>query len=67
MGSCLRAWALTHICEMLDKSLALPIFTPLSTVSLPYAILTHILDIFASDYHCMILCIFILAPKHHIS
>ena len=67
IGSCLHAWALTHILKTLGKSPALPIFTPISIVSLPFAILTHILVIFAFDCHCIILFIFILAPKHQIS
>ena len=44
-GSCLRVWALTYVCEMPGRSLALPIFTYFSPVSLPYAIL-HIFLLF---------------------
>ena len=60
MGSCLCAWALTRVCEMLGKSPTLPIFTPFSTISPPYAILTPFFIIFASENHCIILFIFIL-------
>ena len=51
---------------MLGKSPTLPIFTPFSTISPPYAILTPFFIIFASENHCIILFIFILESKHYI-
>ena len=66
MGSCLHTWALTLVRGALGRSSTLPIFTYFSTVSLPHAILTHLFIIFASDYHYILLFIFILASKHHI-
>ena len=64
-GSCLRAWALTRVHEMPGRSPILPIFTPFSIVSLPYANLTHLFVIFASKCHCIILFIFTLTSKRH--
>ena len=65
-GSYLCVWALTRVCEMLDRSPTLPIFTHFSTVSPPYAILTPLFIILASEHHYIILCIFIRASQHHI-
>ena len=66
-GSCLCAWALAHVHETLGRSSTLSIFIYFSSVSLLHAILTHLFVIFASEYHCILLFIFILALKHHIS
>ena len=65
-GSCLRTWALTCIHETLGRSSTLLIFTHFSIVSLPHAILIHLLDIFTSEYDYILLFIFILVLKHHI-
>ena len=64
--SCLHAWALARVRDVRQKPCSAHFYSFL-TVSLLYAILTHILVIFASNYHCIILFIFILALKHHIS
>ena len=64
--SCPRAWALACVHEMLGRSLALPIFTPFSPVSLPYEILTHIFVIFSSEHHYIILFTFTCASQYHI-
>ena len=61
-----RAWALTHVRETPGRSPTLSIFTPFSTVSPLYAILTPFFIILASENHYIILFIFILALKHHI-
>ena len=66
-GSCLHTRALTCVREMLGRSPTLPIFISFSSVSLLYAILTHLLVIFTPEYHCNLLFIFILASKHHFS
>ena len=66
VGFCLRVLPLTRVRETPGRSLALPIFTPFSPISLPYAILTHLFVIFVSKYHCIILFIFTCASKHHI-
>ena len=66
-GSCQRAWVLTLICETPGRSSTLPIFIYFSFVSLLREILTHLFVIFASEYHYILLFIFILASKHHIS
>ena len=65
--SCLRTRALTCAREMPGRSPTLPIFISFSSVSLLYAILTHLLVIFTPEYHCNLLFIFILASKHHFS
>ena len=59
--------ALTCIREMPSRSPTLPIFTYFSSVSLRYAILTNLFVIFAPEYHCILLFIFILASKYHFS
>ena len=58
--SCLRVWALTRVREMPCRSLTLPIFTPFSTISHPYAILTPLFVNLAFEIHYIILFIFIL-------
>ena len=60
-----HAWVLTYVCEMLGRSLALPIFTHFSPVLLPHATLTHIFVIFAFEYHYIILFIFSHASQYH--
>ena len=60
MEFCLHVWALIRVHETLGKSPTLPIFTPFSIVSLPYAILTHLFVIFSFEYHSIILFIFTL-------
>ena len=62
-GSCLRTWALTHVCETPGRGLILPPFTSFSTMSLLHVILTHLFVIFAPKQHCILLFIFILASK----
>ena len=64
-GSCLRVWALTYVREMPGRSLALPIFTYFSPVSLPYAMLTHIFVIYVFEYHYIILFTFTYALQYH--
>ena len=62
--SCLCTWALTRICETLDRGLTLPIFTSFSTVLLLYVILTPLFVIFESKHHWILFfLIFILASK----
>ena len=67
-GSCLYVWALTHVCEMLERSPTLPIFTHFSTVSPPYAILKpfFFLIILVFKCHCIILFISTHASRHYI-
>lgn len=65
--SCLCTRALTCIPEMPSKSLTLPIFIYFSSVSLRYVILTNLFVIFALEYHCILLFIFILESKYHFS
>ena len=60
-GSWLHTWALTYIHEMPGRSLALPIFTYFSTVSLPHAILTLLL----SFLHSIIIISFFLSSFLH--
>ena len=72
-GSYLCVWALTRVCEMLDRSPTLPIFTHFSTVSPPYASLTpffiffiFLFIILVSECHCIILFISTHASRHYI-
>ena len=48
-GSCLRMRALTYVREIPSRSPTVPIFTYFSSISLPYATLTHLLVIFAPE------------------
>ena len=66
-GSYLHTRALTCIHETPSRSLTLPIFTYFSSIPLLYAILTHLLVIFAPEYHYILLFIFIPASKRHFS
>ena len=49
--------------KTLGRGPTLSIFTLFSTVSLPYAILTHVFVIFTPEHHRILLFIFILALK----
>ena len=55
MGFCLRTWVSTCVRETPGRSPTLLIFTPFSTISLPYAFPTHLFVIFAPEYHYIIL------------
>ena len=64
--TCMRGLWLVYMWRLIE-ALLYPILLNFLTISLPHAILMHILALFAPDDHCIILLIFILALKHHIS
>ena len=61
MGSCLCTRALTCACEMPGRSPTLPIFISFSSISLLYAILTHLLSFF---HHNIIVTYFLSSSLH---